>query len=82
MLIENNNFAHIVIERVVICILEKSIQENTEKRVPIFLINRAFTVRELTRLLRDIRVYNKTFICIFLSDRKRRSTHKESRIEK
>ena len=32
MLIENNNFAHIVIEHVVICILEKSIQENTEKR--------------------------------------------------
>ena len=65
MLIENNNFAYIVIERVVICLLEKSIQENTEKRVPIFLINRAFTVRELTRLLRDIRVYNKTFICHF-----------------
>ena len=65
MLIENNNFAHIFIERVVICLLEKSIQENTEKRVPIFLINRAFTVRELTRLLRDIRVYNKTFICLF-----------------
>ena len=48
MLIENNNFAHIVIEHVVICILEKSIQENTEKRVPIFLINRAFAVWELT----------------------------------
>ena len=42
MLIENNNFAHIVIVHVVtgICILEnKSIQENTEKRVvPIFQI--------------------------------------------
>ena len=61
MLIENNNFAHIIIEHVVICILEKSIQENidicileksiqenTEKRVPIFLINRAFAVRKLT----------------------------------
>ena len=45
MLIENNNFAYIVIENVVICVLEKSIQENTEKRFSIFLINRAFAVR-------------------------------------
>ena len=44
---------------------KKSIQENTEKRVPIFLINRAFAVRELTRLLRDIRVYKKIFLCLF-----------------
>ena len=63
MLIENNTFAHIVIEHVVICILEKSIQENTEKRVPIF-------------------VYITRHSSVFLSDRKRRSTHKESRIEK
>ena len=68
VLIENNNFAHIGVEHVVICtcILEKCIQENTEKRVSIFLINRAFAVKELTWLLRDIHVYNKKFLCLFI----------------
>ena len=63
--IENKDFAHIIIEHVVIYLLENPYKKIQKKRVEIFLINRAFAVRELTWVLRDIRVYNKTFLLSF-----------------
>ena len=65
---ENNIFAHIVIERVVKCILENP--HKTLKSCFNILINRTFAVRELTWLLQDIRVYNKKIPLSFYLKRK------------
>ena len=50
---------------VVICILEKSIQENTEKRGPFFSNKSCILSEGIDLTLRDIRVYIKTFLCLF-----------------
>ena len=82
MLIENNNFAHIVIEYVVICILQKLIQENTEKRVPNISNKSCIRSEGIGLTFAKYSCIQQDIPLSFLFDKKRRSTNKESWIEK